>query len=80
MGRLREVKTEKAAAEREASEATSQLECAVCMDKPRDCVYLPCAHMATCGACDERITASGGGECPVCRAAITSTLRGVRVP
>ena len=48
--------------------------CAVCLVAPRDCVLLPCRHVATCGGCTRRMqaearTAAPGGvmACPVCR-------------
>jgi hypothetical protein len=46
--------------------------CAVCLVRPRDCVLLPCRHVATCGGCTRTMLAlaadnAGGRACPVCR-------------
>ena len=58
----------------DAPAAASLPACAVCLVAPRDCVLLPCRHVATCGGCTRRMqaearTATPGGvmACPVCR-------------
>ena len=58
----------------ESPAAASLPACAVCLVAPRDCVLLPCRHVATCGGCTRRMqaearTAAPGGvmACPVCR-------------
>jgi len=76
---LREVKVEKAAALVAAAESRDRLECVVCMAAPRSCLYLPCAHLAVCEACDKRI-AQGSGPCPICSVAIDRRFSGVRLP
>ncbi|XP_010685554.1 E3 ubiquitin-protein ligase APD2 isoform X2 [Beta vulgaris subsp. vulgaris] len=40
--------------------------CAICLDSPRDCFFLPCGHSAACFSCGSRI-AEEAGTCPICR-------------
>uniref|UniRef100_A0A1L8DJN5 Putative apoptosis 2 inhibitor n=1 Tax=Nyssomyia neivai TaxID=330878 RepID=A0A1L8DJN5_9DIPT len=44
--------------------------CKICMDEEISIVFLPCAHLASCGQC-----ASGVTHCPLCRAAINGRVR-----
>ena len=76
---LREVKKEKAAAEAAVAESRDRLECAVCMAAPRACLFLPCAHLAVCEACDTHIERVQG-TCPICGAAIERRVHGIRLP
>ena len=45
--------------------------CVICIDAPRDTVFLPCGHVACCHACAEMIRT----RCPVCRSTIQSRSR-----
>ena len=88
--RLLEVKQEAATAQQEATtaqaeasrakaaveEATDNTTCVICLDKSRSCLYLPCAHLATCGGCDTDLESGGaGGVCPICQQGISSRIR-----
>ena len=48
----------------------SCISCVVCMDGQIDCVLMPCAHEVACLRCAQRL-----GLCPICRNAVTSTLK-----
>ena len=48
------------------------LSCVVCTEKARDCVFLPCGHVASCMGCAQEIfrRSWANGElpkCPICR-------------
>jgi hypothetical protein len=45
--------------------SVDSLKCVVCMERVRNVVIKPCAHLALCDACCKRIDAS---SCPICRA------------
>ncbi|EDV21627.1 uncharacterized protein TRIADDRAFT_59820 [Trichoplax adhaerens] len=49
-------------------------ECAICMDKPRNCVFRPCNHMCSCIDCAKIVKKRSDG-CPICRKRITEVLR-----
>ena len=49
------------------SAAAAVSECAICMEAERDCVFLPCGHVATCYPCG---SGPGMGNCPICRASV----------
>ncbi|KAE9591995.1 putative aminoacyltransferase, E1 ubiquitin-activating enzyme [Lupinus albus] len=40
--------------------------CAICLDAPRECFFLPCGHCVACFACGTRIE-EASATCPVCR-------------
>ena len=42
--------------------------CIACMERPRSCVLRPCAHIALCSSCAQRVH-----RCPVCRTDIENT-------
>ena len=48
----------------------SSISCAVCMETPINSILMPCAHEVACMRCAQRL-----GICPVCRAAVSSTIR-----
>ena len=43
--------------------------CKICLERPMDCVFLECGHMATCSQCAARCE-----ECPICRAPISKRV------
>ena len=50
-------------------------DCAVCLDKPRDTLFLPCCHAVCCAACAQILMGQYGAgrlPCPYCRAKVTS--------
>ena len=47
-------------------------QCLGCVDRRRDCVVLPCAHLAMCFECVDKLTPR---LCPICRGDILTTLR-----
>lgn len=48
--------------------------CSVCLDSPRNAVFVPCGHLHCCIAC-AKIIASGSAACPICRAHIVQTIQ-----
>lgn len=48
--------------------------CIVCCNAPKECVFVPCGHHATCIACG-RLVQQGGQGCPVCRGRIERVLK-----
>ena len=75
---MKEVKKESTDAIESARDAMT---CAICMEAPRDCLYMPCAHLATCSACDTALQVEGKeGTCAICQGTITSRIHGVRLP
>ncbi|KAJ8308799.1 hypothetical protein KUTeg_014311 [Tegillarca granosa] len=49
-------------------------ECAICMDRIRDCLLCPCHHMVTCYDCSKMLHNRRDG-CPICRKDITEIIR-----
>ena len=47
-----------------------QIDCIICMDKPRNAVILPCTHYIACKSCIEK----SGETCPLCRNFISSII------
>jgi hypothetical protein len=41
--------------------------CTICLDKRKNCLFLPCGHICTCKECGSKMT-----TCPLCRAVITT--------
>ncbi len=63
--------------------------CALCMERPRDTILMPCMHFLYCSACMAQVvssSAAGGGSssgvkegvgakrCPSCRACVTGQV------
>ena len=61
---------------RVATELDRRICCSVCLDEERNCVFLPCLHLATCAQCAKTI-ADTTGQCPFCKETIKSTLVGI---
>ena len=50
--------------------------CVICADNAKEVVCIPCGHFCMCPVCMEEIlTRESLGDCPVCRAKITSVQR-----
>ena len=60
--------------ERGADAAAQAAPCAVCMDKPRDAVLVPCGHASMCFACATAVMAANR-RCPICRARAENHVR-----
>ncbi len=45
------------------------VECSICLDRPRSAAFAPCGHLTACTACAAKMK-----TCPICRAAVESTL------
>lgn len=66
--RIDGIQAEVAAAAREAvAEAEA---CAICADRPRSVVVLPCSHASFCDQCVATYLSNGGDTCPICRTRI----------
>ena len=46
-----------------AVETSQDMTCCICMDAPREMVYINCGHFCVCAICRNRIDE----ECPICR-------------
>lgn len=66
---VRALQQRTAQAKSEGEDAASATECCVCMEARKSRVFLPCRHMAVCGACVDGITA-----CPICRGVIAECI------
>ncbi|VDD97541.1 unnamed protein product [Enterobius vermicularis] len=57
----------------ELDEKTAALEnvptCAICFEKPPQCLFFPCSHMVCCESCGHTCE-----ECPVCRQKISGKM------
>ncbi|EEQ97918.1 hypothetical protein Pmar_PMAR025542 [Perkinsus marinus ATCC 50983] len=54
------------------------LPCSICLDRPGDCVLLPCNHGGFCQVCSIYVgcnLAVGGRHCPKCREYIDQIIR-----
>ena len=49
-------------------------DCAICMDRIRDCVLNPCHHMVTCSECAKSLLNRRDG-CPICRKEIGEIIK-----
>ena len=49
-------------------------DCAICMDRQRDCLLCPCHHMVTCTECAKSLLNRRDG-CPICRKDILEIIR-----
>jgi Zinc finger, C3HC4 type (RING finger) len=47
------------------------IKCAICLERPIDCVLLECGHQATCVTCTQGLKPA----CPICRAPIARVVR-----
>jgi len=47
-----------------------QINCVICMDKPRNAIILPCTHYIACADCLKKT----GKECPLCRTTVSSIM------
>mmetsp|Transcript_17305 Transcript_17305/g.15209 ORF Transcript_17305/g.15209 Transcript_17305/m.15209 type:complete len:101 (-) Transcript_17305:373-675(-) len=48
----------------------SSLNCSICYESDRDCVFLPCKHNVCCLKCSKNVR-----TCPICRFKITDVIR-----
>ena len=62
------------AVERGPDAAAQAAPCAVCMDKPRDAVLVPCGHASMCFSCASAVMAANR-RCPICRARAENHVR-----
>ena len=51
------------------ADAEALVVCTICRDAPRDVIYFPCTHIASCAACSADLD-----ECPICREVIKTQL------
>lgn len=58
----------------EVSLPENDKDCAICMDRQRDCLLCPCHHMVTCAECSKSLLNRRDG-CPICRKEITEIIR-----
>ncbi|GBG80447.1 hypothetical protein CBR_g30911 [Chara braunii] len=49
--------------------------CAVCFDAPKDAIFDPCGHRATCHGCAVRLQESKTAQCPICRVQINQVIK-----
>lgn len=54
--------------------SNGDVDCAICMDKPRDCVMRPCHHMVICYSCATMLINRRDG-CPICRKDIVEIIK-----
>ncbi|XP_071442686.1 E3 ubiquitin-protein ligase LRSAM1-like isoform X2 [Hetaerina americana] len=54
----------------DTSNIMSQCECAVCMDKKCEVIYIPCGHLCCCIGCSEKLD-----QCPLCRGLVEQKIR-----
>ena len=52
------------------AEETSERDCIVCSDMPRDTLFMPCCHIATCSLCSPRVK-----KCLLCKEQVTSIIK-----
>ncbi|KAK2192439.1 hypothetical protein NP493_31g03001 [Ridgeia piscesae] len=53
--------------------AEHEHDCAICMDRHRDCLLCPCHHMVTCSECAKSLL-NRNDACPICRNDITEII------
>ena len=56
-------------------EDNSSNECAVCLERPPDCVVYTCGHMCMCYGCAHDIRESADASCPICRQPIVDIIK-----
>lgn len=49
---------------------TVVVQCVICFDELRNCLYLPCKHLLTCESCSQKCD-----YCPCCRSKITEKIK-----
>eukprot|EP00057_Strongylocentrotus_purpuratus_P005044 XP_003730074.1 PREDICTED: peroxisomal fatty acid beta-oxidation multifunctional protein AIM1 [Strongylocentrotus purpuratus] len=49
-------------------------DCAICMDRKRDCLLCPCHHLVTCHECAKSLV-NRQDSCPICRKEISEIIR-----
>ena len=85
-GKLKKLKVENkhvaaaaAKAAREREDALGRLACAVCMERDRAVVFIPCAHLACSEECSAKLEsigpAVGRNKCPMCKGEIERRVR-----
>ncbi|KAK9794354.1 hypothetical protein WJX73_002003 [Symbiochloris irregularis] len=50
-------------------------DCIVCLDNPREMIFIPCGHLITCQGCAQQVKAKQPALCPLCRTAIMQVLK-----
>ena len=45
-------------------------DCIVCSDMPRDTLFMPCCHIATCSLCSPRVK-----RCLICKEHVNSVIK-----
>lgn len=58
-----------------AAEAADAIRCAICLDKEKTVVVVPCGHKCMCVACAKQLQASLAPRCPLCRGALERITR-----
>ena len=48
--------------------------CSVCLDQPREILFLPCNHFCVCKEC-RAILKKGNNKCPICRKNVKQTIK-----
>ncbi|EMR08700.1 hypothetical protein PNEG_02878 [Pneumocystis murina B123] len=51
---------------RKNTSSLSSIQCAICLDSPKDLSATPCGHLF-CYACIHQALSSAGTTCPICR-------------
>jgi len=57
------------------SDDNSSNECAVCLERPPDCVLYTCGHMCMCYNCAVGVHQSADASCPICRQPILDIIK-----
>lgn len=60
----KEAVVEKAGEEEEEEDVPERSQCVICMDRRKECIFMPCSHVVTCMTCGTREDLA---VCPVCR-------------
>ena len=56
-------------------EAAEAAECAVCIDKERTHIFMPCGHRCVCEECSAMVMLAAQPLCPFCRVPATSSSK-----
>lgn len=48
--------------------------CSICLECPKDIIFIPCGHLTTCNNCSKDIV-KFSNHCPMCRGRINQTLK-----
>lgn len=75
MGRLSLNQLNRSDSRSEESKDNASNECAVCLEKPTDCVLYMCGHMCLCYECAVDIKQKPGATCPICRQPIKDIIK-----